>query len=98
MLKVFFGGLYYLFLLIRFFLVKATFLTWLVGVWAVIKFPALRLALQGSHPAVKITLALVSVLVVGRFVVWLMRATNGWARISEQPRPQPSVIYHYLRW
>lgn len=76
-----------------FVLARATFLVWLVALWAVVECPAFRLAIRGSHPAVMILLALASVLIVSRFVAWLVRLSSGLHLSGEQPRV--FLIHHH---
>lgn len=93
MLKFLFGAVGGLFRVAWFVLARATFLTWLVALWATVEYPALRLAIGGSHPAVTVVLALASVLIVSRFVAWLVRLSSGWHLFGEQPRV--FLIHHH---
>jgi len=95
MFKVLVGLMGWLFRVAWLVLARATFLTWLVGLWAAVKCPALQLAIRNSHPAVTIGLALVSVLVVSRFLGWLVRITNGLYLSCEQPQPRLLLVHHH---
>lgn len=100
MLKILGGMAGVLFGLARFCLVRATFLAWLAGLWAVVKHPALNLAIKNGPAAVPITLALASMLIVCRFLLWLAQLTSGRHLFIESPLPKrlPALRYHKVGW
>jgi len=85
--------------LVWFCLVRVTFVTWLIGLWLVHKVPALSLAIKNGPAAVPITLALVSTLVVCRFLVWLTRVSS-CRHLSGEPPPKKwsALLDHKVGW
>ena len=99
MLNGLFGVVFYLFRLTWLCLVRATFLMWSAGMWGTANCPAIRQVIAESHPAVPLSLALASVLIVFRFFTWLMQIGRGRQYKSEQPQPKrSSLLYHKVGW